>query len=1523
MSFLPVKYQYYTTDKELFTARDICNSLYTSDSGIIATLNKPDLAIVVTDSSIEVGFIVLYFGSNRRYPRAHIYVKKSERKHGYGTGLINHLIIAMHMFPKYHCVDKILFDAVSYNDEPTYNFFKGNENMKKESIRSGHVAQFVMPIEKDTSSIGDLFREDTDIIKESYDYKPGYCLEDTELTKFGLRTKDNYIFFNEMTDENILEADHVHDQRLRKMLYNERIRTDKAVLGIYKNVKQQVPFIRFTFLTYDRYSNKNLFIDLSHYTNVFMNNNKAVLDKAVLLYLDFITRYMDDRRLEKFYTKRTVFVPLSDWTSEDQVIWDYKTNINPISVICRLLVKDIAALKNKWGDMRFLFLSDNGYFAIDINSLERSDVERLKRSVKILLSKEPIPDDTEDSKESSETITLDIIDKIETSQNVVINNLTGRQILTPEEIEDIHNTATSSSEMDETKSKLVSKIKDIADSSKSVDTAISDMDNDPEIKKLIADIAANDANVVKISAARSSRALDLNTKFSDINVRNKTVKEILEDNPKERELPETALNVDSINDEWNHMRFINFEKEYDIDQDILAILKFFGTRTIPVNIIDINIIDTTTSEDRIETWEMKCEDIKGTRFTLRLDIPKLKNNRYMRLRGNEKVLQGQLMNLPVIKTDEDTCQIVSNYNKIFVRRFGSASGKSYVSADKLIKALNKYNGKRLKVVPGDNSKICSKYELPFDYIDLAKSFSSIEIRYDDGTTRTFMFNQDEIYKKYKVDKSYGIPIGYEKKGSSKNGRDLVLYFNTNNHKSVSDDIVSMLNVDKDFAKIYKSVKPGVRYCYSKASILNSEIPVIVILGYNEGLTTALKKAGIGYEFFDRKPTDITDMDYIKFKDGYVGYLNGYTSSLLMNGLKECNTEDYYLKDIDGKQMWLDFLDCFGGRIKADGLDNFYDLMIDPITEIICKRYNLPVDYTSALIYANNLLADNKYNKHVDITGNRYRNNEIIAGYTYKILANAYAEYRNMLKRSSRAVMSVKQSAVIDAILMDNTESDVSTINEINFVESTNALSSKGLSGLNSERAYSLDKRTYHDSMTNVIGMSTGFAANVGVTRQGTIDMNVEGTRGYIKPSGIDNMSITKTFTMTEAMTPFGATSDDPFRTAMTFIQTAKHSMRTKQGDPLLITNGADEALPYLTPDVFSYNAKNDGKVLEKTDDYIILEYKDGSHEYIDLTEQVYKNSDGGFFLTVKLESDLKVGDKVKERQVVALDPLSYTVGEGPNNNPRYNLGILCKVAIMNADEGFEDSTVISEWLSEASESEIVMPRQVTLPKMTNVYNVIKVGQKVQEGDPLMYLQNTFDEEDANILLKNLTVQDGEELIAELGRIPIKSDVTGVVQDIKIYRTAEIDEMSESLQKLVTDYEKAIAKRKKIIEKYDPDKAKEYRANYKLDPIGKLKNVKDGVLIEFYLKFIDKAGIGDKFVVQSALKGVSKGVIPKELTPTSEFRPDEPIDIFLTVSSVNARMVTSIQKSGNINKGLIELDRQVKEIMGIKWNYLHE
>ena len=157
----------------------------------------------------------------------------------------------------------------------------------------------------------------------------------------------------------------------------------------------------------------------------------------------------------------------------------------------------------------------------------------------------------------------------------------------------------------------------------------------------------------------------------------------------------------------------------------------------------------------------------------------------------------------------------------------------------------------------------------------------------------------------------------------------------------------------------------------------------------------------------------------------------------------------------------------------------------------------------------------------------------------------------------------------------------------------------------------------------------------------------------------------------------------------------------------------------------------------------------------------------------------------------------------------------------------------------------------------------------------------------------------------------------------IYRTVEIDELSPSLKKIVTDYEREKSRIRKNIEKYDPDKAKEYVNDYKLDSSGKLKNIDEGVLIEIYISYKDDFSIGDKLIVLGAQKGVAKDVFEVGKEPRSSYRPNEPINCMVSMVSFDKRMITAPLQYCLAYKGLIELDRQVKDIMGIKQDYTIE
>ena len=1302
------------------------------------------------------------------------------------------------------------------------------------------------------------------------------------------------LYYPDMVEKLIFDEDFKLTQNypmiFRRMLYQKRIRNQKDLFVIYKQVKSELKFIKFAYPSLKQYKDKNLIVDWSYYTNLFIDNNDYKLDKGVDLFHHLMTRFIDDKRLSN-YKRRTVIIPVNYWEKEGVNIFDFKENINPLSMIARL-IKKRNNLTDYWENTEFLFMSKHLYFKTDFNNFSLKELYRF-----IILTNKLLQDKVEEAEDAPEVEEAVTVEK-EKEQTVTTSTTksTSKQQPKEEKYEEPEKVPAENPDEDWIKSVVL------------------DLQEEP---------------VTKINEARRIRMEELDKKYEDTEISGKKVKTILSNYySKPRTLKKESIPIDSINEEWKEIKSLDFNKSYDIDEDIVAVFKSFRFKSRPLSIVSMEKIDTSTFEDYIFTIKVTFEDINGTRSNIAIDVPKFINNRLMKLRGNTKTINGTIRLLPIIKTDENTAQIVTSYRKIFISRINPSNGsKSTKGVSKLTKALSKINtveGCKVIVFEGDNSFICAKYDLPIEYRDLAGLYSRITM--NDGSYVLFDYDKaQQLPIDNKYNSNLHIIFGYDAKTKK------AVYCEKNNLSYSIGNFIS--DRDKVFGELYALSKPSDKLSYSEASIMSTRIPVIVVMAFSEGLQKAMDKAKIKYKFSESRPK-ITDTEsYIRFKDGYLIYNDEKPEdSLLMTGLSKCDLSKYSIKDINNKSTWLDMLDLFGGRIKADGLDNFYDCEFDPMSIDICKKYKLPYDYIEALAYASSLLASTSYNKHSDISGNRIITNEIVADYLYQELCKSYGEYANKSKRTGKGVkFTIKQSALIDALMADPGFSDFSVNNAILEAEAMNTMSFKGLSGMNSDRAYTLDKRIYNDSMLGVLSMSTGFANTVGISRQTTINSNINDTRGILETNNKDNLNTLNTLSIYEALAPYSTTHDDPIRTAMGFTQTRSHQMRVKSSDPNLITYGMDEALPYFTSNIFSYKFDGvKGKVIDVTDDFIIYEKIDKdnkkSRHLINIKDTVEKNSDGGFYVTVKLKPTVKKGETLKPNQIMAYDPTSYSkslASDKKSDNISYNIGTLSKVAIMCTDEAYEDSSIINERLVDALTSFYCVEKNFSVKANANIFDMVKVGDQVEEGQPLVVFQNAFDDQDANILLKNLA-DDEIDLLNDFGRIQVRSKLTGVIQDIKIYRTCDIDELSPSLKKIVTNYESNIKLRKKYLANNGVD---EFEINSTLEPtqkseqVGKLKNLDSGVMFCFYIRCADKMGVGDKLTYNTAIKGVVKYLIPTGKEPYSEYRKDEEVDALLTSASVNARMTPSVITCGALNKLIVELTRQCKDILGIKWDYL--
>lgn len=377
----------------------------------------------------------------------------------------------------------------------------------------------------------------------------------------------------------------------------------------------------------------------------------------------------------------------------------------------------------------------------------------------------------------------------------------------------------------------------------------------------------------------------------------------------------------------------------------------------------------------------------------------------------------------------------------------------------------------------------------------------------------------------------------------------------------------------------------------------------------------------------------------------------------------------------------------------------------------------------------------------------------------------------------------------------------------------------------------------------------------------------------------------------------------------------KHIIPVKKTDRALVGSGVEKTLPYLLGDDFIFKAKDDG-IVEKIDQenrLVILKYKNGKKDVIDLTPEMSKNSNGGFFLRNEKELIVKEGEKFSKHDILAKNG-SYFLGS-KQGDISYTTGTLAKVAITSSDGTYEDSSLITSKLTDDMTSYLTMKKEMVLGPNTTVEYMIDVGAEINTGDPLIIFENSFEDESINDLLNKLG-DEFEETVNALSKNTYRSKYTGKVVDIKIYYNRELEELSPSLQKYVKKYINKAQKRKKIILENTSEEAlvdMQLPATNKQEE-GKIKGVEvDGVMIEFYIEYEDTLGVGDKITFYGSCKTIVSDILQEGEEPYSELHPDKPIDAVISPLSIISRMTIDIYLSLYLNKVMIELKNKCREI----------
>lgn len=1306
-------------------------------------------------------------------------------------------------------------------------------------------------------------------------------------------------------------------------------------------------------------SKRNIIYDFGIWNDLYFQNRKKFNpSKMAKEYLNFIYSKIKNIDWQDYHT--CVYIDASIWHKEidSKIAFSADKINNPVTSILYLLKKEPEYF-DKYREIDFVFtnFSNGSILSVPGEELVKENYEKLYSRLNTLCNTTIEIDNIDDVSEEDEKAAIKVLSD-DSNKNKVDSLSTARKLLAdrmrqrftdyiPEEDDNVSDEDEFSSVSDI--SREMSEIVDDPDSKfkeeemvlDAIDKRIDDMIKELGADAVIKLASADDIEIEKMTK-EVSRRLYHNAFTQDYDDKQLARIQKLSDNqlniirPLTSEERATAKVIEetSFSEAVNlpesdilHSRFINFDKAYNekrLERDIDEAVVKFSTAKKKVFITEKKVEDTSDQLTLKETRTYHLEDENGKKMTIKFDLPKIIDENYLYINGNKKVLSHQVITKPLTKTKPDEVKLNTFYNKMTFNR----KGREDSSTTALLKYLSN-NIKHFNVKLGNGQRRNNDYVESLDFSVVSKKVYTFEVNDWKFCTAipALCTELKTVGISFTAPTKTNYPIAYNKKTKE------VMYMD-----SIHDDYGNKVKdvMDKADVDEINKIKISKRLFYTTVDIMNKSIPLALIIMHTIGLTEMLKRADIETVWLpleNRKDLrNYSEHEYgsTRFADGFLLWKRDpREKEMLMMSLNQMDFSAEYFEEMDNKDTFVFYLNRYYAHSNMSyNLDQYSDFMIDEVTREILEDFKLPTDYIGVLLEANRMLITTDYIPSTDLRNMRLRSNEAIAMHTYKSLADAYGRYRKDSNKIHGKPISIKQDEIMTRIISASLTEEESIVNPFLEIDKKHYVTYMGDGGTKMKRAFSIGRRAYTESMLGIMAITTDNAENVGIARALTLEPNILNTRGYLSHTDrkdVNKLSNVQMLCGSELLTPMGVEHDDPARTCMA-VKQSKVMIPTDISEPGMITNGMDKVLPYHLSKEFAVVAEDDGVIVERKNNIVIIEYKNGKHQAIDTSVNVKKNSAAGFYITTQLMCDKKVGDKVKKNEVVGYeksafrknnDDLSATMTRGP----------FTKIAVIPRWDCYEDSAPVTEATSMRMSSSLVTEETAVLKPNMDVFHIAKIGDKISSGDPLLkfdqFSQDAEVQDLMNIIRSKLK-EGGDEFIDSTATT-IKAHYTGEIVDIKIYSTVPLDDMSESMRKIVSDYYSRINGKINVLNKYKNSgdnnyymcgqRVAEYPEPIPANDRGLLKGERvgdDGILFCFYIKYHDYIKKGDKVTAEFALKGIISNVIEPGLEPYSEYRPDEPIGYILAPHSPTARKTTGIFKTMFINKLLIEKKRQLME-----------
>lgn len=892
---------------------------------------------------------------------------------------------------------------------------------------------------------------------------------------------------------------------------------------------------------------------------------------------------------------------------------------------------------------------------------------------------------------------------------------------------------------------------------------------------------------------------------------------------------------------------------------------------------DLSVKETEDVMNHEHVYSATYTPVTGKVATLNFPIPVINEDGVMLSGGVKYYLKKQLGDMPIRKVSPSRVALTSYYSKLFIDRSPLAVNNYERWLCNQIRAIG-LDRSDDRIVSFGLGKVFDHYTpLPRTYSALSKYFTNIVLKHSKGDLKlSFDYKHRYDILGGTISKTFANEL---------NKANVVLVGTINNYPvSMGQDGTLWLHLPKDALEELGSIESILGLPTTKApvevavvNIFGKVIPLGFALGYYLGLPGLVKALGVTYRVVPaNKQAMLTDKEFrIRFKDeSWIFDRTNRIASMVLSGYNSFSKiiSLYSAQAFSNKDLYLNIMESAGLSTRyIKEFDLMFKLYIDPITKGLLEQMHEPTEFLALLLRSVELLLDDQYPDENDKRFMRIKGYERIAGAVYTELIRSI-RVRENAKSLVKTKLDMKPVAIKMAILTDAAKEIVNEINPVFDLKRSEVLTYGGTGG-RSTKTMVKDTRRYHDTDVGVISEATVDSGNVGIISYLSSDPNFNSLRGTSNRINFEDRDVPSMLSTSALLAP-SAEKDDMKRIGFISIQ-GSHVISCVGSTVSPIVTGYEAVIAHRTNDLFAYTAKQDGRVIVRTDDVVTIEYKDGSKKSIELGRRF--GISAGSVYPFDVISDLKEGAVIKHGTLVCYNKQFFAKDYMDPNGISMKGGVIANTMILDSTDTFEDSSAISVDFARKLGTETTYIRHITVNFDQAITHLVEVGDVIDINSILCTIQDSVTAQ--NNLFDDETLKSLRLLSAATPR----SEHKGKVERIEIYYNGDLEEMSENLVYLARKADRALGKslkglgRNAVSGKVD--------GGYRIDGNPLLPKQ---LVVKVYITAFVTAGVADKAVAGNQLKTV----IGRVMTGRNETEDGIPIDAIFGYMPIANRIVGS-------------------------------